>query len=128
MTPKTVTEIHFLKTNWTTTSETSGDVMAYLIHEPTSKTGSTRADFGGAIDVQIEFEVHENKCYILLEKLLVISFTGQKCNCPSCSKLTKSVAGISLLATGLLFSQDCNLSLKGKVLIYMIIPLGRSFD
>ena len=48
----------FLKTNWTTTSETSGDVMAYLIHEPTSKTGSTRADFGGAIDVQIEFEVH----------------------------------------------------------------------
>ena len=48
----------FLKTNWTTTSETSGDVMAYLIHEPTSKTGSTRADFGGATDVQIEFEVH----------------------------------------------------------------------
>ena len=48
----------FLKTKWTTTSETSGDVMAYLIHEPTSKTGSTRADFGGAIDVQIEFEVH----------------------------------------------------------------------
>ena len=48
----------FLKTNWTTTSETSGDVMAYLLHEPTSKTGSTRADFGGAIDVQIEFEVH----------------------------------------------------------------------
>ena len=48
----------FLKTNWTTTSETSGDVMAYLLHEPTSKTGSTRADFGGATDVQIEFEVH----------------------------------------------------------------------
>ena len=48
----------FLKTNWTTTSETSGDVVAYLIHEATSKTGSTRADFGGATDVQIEFEVH----------------------------------------------------------------------
>jgi hypothetical protein len=32
--------------------------MAYLIHEPTSKTGSTRADFGGATDVEIEFEVH----------------------------------------------------------------------
>ena len=48
----------FLKTNWTTTSETSGDVIAYLIHEATSKTGSTRADFGGATDLQIEFEVH----------------------------------------------------------------------
>ena len=48
----------FLKTSWTTTSETSGDVKAYLIHEPTSKTGSTRADFGGATDVEIEFEVH----------------------------------------------------------------------
>lgn len=48
----------FLKTTWTTTTETSGDVMAYLIHEPTSKTGSTRADFGGATDVEIEFEVH----------------------------------------------------------------------
>ena len=48
----------FLKTTWTTTSETSGDVEAYLIHEPTSKTGSARADFGGATDVEIEFEVH----------------------------------------------------------------------
>ena len=48
----------FLKTNWTTTSEASGDVVAYLIHEATSKTGSTRADFGGATDLQIEFEVH----------------------------------------------------------------------
>ena len=48
----------FLKTTWTTTAETSGDVKAYLIHEPTSKTGSARADFGGATDVEIEFEVH----------------------------------------------------------------------
>ena len=48
----------FLKTSWTTASETSGDVKAYLIHEATSKTGSTRADFGGATDVEIEFEVH----------------------------------------------------------------------
>ena len=48
----------FLKTSWTTASETSGDVMAYLIHEPTSKTGTARADFGGATDVEIEFEVH----------------------------------------------------------------------
>ena len=43
-------------------------------------------------------------------------FGPKKCKCSSCSKLTKSVAGISLLATGLLFSQDCNLSLKGKVI------------
>jgi hypothetical protein len=48
----------FLKTSWTTASETSGDVKAYLIHEATSKAGSTRADFGGATDVEIEFEVH----------------------------------------------------------------------
>ena len=42
-------------------------------------------------------------------------FGPKKCKCSSCSKLTKSVAGISLLATGFLFSQDCNLTLKGKV-------------
>ena len=48
----------FQKTTWTTTGETSGDVVGYLIHEPTSKTGSTRNDFGGAVDFEIEFEVH----------------------------------------------------------------------
>lgn len=48
----------YIKTTWTTTGETSGDVVAYLIHEPTSKTGSTRTDFGGATDFEIEFEVH----------------------------------------------------------------------
>ena len=48
----------FIKTTWTTTGETSGDVVGYLIHEPTSKTGSTRTDFGGATDFEIEFEVH----------------------------------------------------------------------
>jgi len=32
--------------------------VGYLIHEPTSKTGSTRNDIGGATDIQIEFEVH----------------------------------------------------------------------
>jgi len=48
----------FLKTIWTTTGETSGVVVGYLIHEPTSKTGSTRNDIGGATDIQIEFEVH----------------------------------------------------------------------
>ena len=48
----------FIKTTWTTTGETSGDVVGYLFHEPTSKTGSTRNDFGGAVDFEIEFEVH----------------------------------------------------------------------
>ena len=48
----------FLKTTWTTIGETSGDVVGYLIHEPTSKTGSTRNDFGGATDFEIELEVH----------------------------------------------------------------------
>ena len=48
----------FQKTTWTTTGETSGDVVGYLFHEPTSKTGSTRNDFGGATDFEIEFEVH----------------------------------------------------------------------
>lgn len=47
-----------IKTTWTTTGETSGDVVAYLIHEPVQKTGSTRNDFGGATDFEIEFEVH----------------------------------------------------------------------
>jgi hypothetical protein len=48
----------FQKTTWTTTGETSGEVIGYLIHEPTSKTGNTRTDFGGSTDVEIEFEVH----------------------------------------------------------------------
>ena len=47
-----------LVTKWTTTIETVVDVEAYLIHQPTSKAGNTRDDFGGATDVEIEFEAH----------------------------------------------------------------------
>tara|TARA_Y200000002_G_C22519613_1_gene594949 strand:- start:242 stop:850 length:609 start_codon:yes stop_codon:yes gene_type:complete len=47
-----------LVTKWTTTNATVVDVKAYLIHQPTSKTGTTRDDFGGATDVEIEFEAH----------------------------------------------------------------------
>jgi hypothetical protein len=47
-----------LVTKWTTTAATVVDVEAYLIHQPTSKTGTTRDDFGGATDVEIEFEAH----------------------------------------------------------------------
>ncbi|MFL2593987.1 MAG: hypothetical protein ACJ0PV_00140 [Flavobacteriaceae bacterium] len=47
-----------LVTKWTTAAATVVDVEAYLIHQPTSKTGTTRNDFGGATDVEIEFEAH----------------------------------------------------------------------
>lgn len=47
-----------LKTIWTTTTETAADVTAYLIHEPTSKTATTRNGFGGETDVEVEFEAH----------------------------------------------------------------------
>ena len=47
-----------LVTKWTTTAATVVDVKAYLIHQPTSKTETTRDDFGGATDVEIEFEAH----------------------------------------------------------------------
>jgi hypothetical protein len=47
-----------LKTLWKTTTAGEVDVEAYLIHDPTSKTGTVRADFGGSTDVEIEFEAH----------------------------------------------------------------------
>ena len=47
-----------LVTKWTTTIATEVEVEAYLLHQPTSKTGNTRDDFGGATDVEIEFEAH----------------------------------------------------------------------
>lgn len=47
-----------LITRWTTTAAGLADVEAYLIHEPTSKTGATRNDFGGSTDVELEFEAH----------------------------------------------------------------------
>ena len=47
-----------LKTIWTTTTATVADVEAFLIHEPTSKTATTRDGFGGATEVEIDFEAH----------------------------------------------------------------------
>ena len=47
-----------LNTIWTTTAEESGEVKLYLIHEPQSKEGSVRNNFGGEDDVIAEFEVH----------------------------------------------------------------------
>lgn len=47
-----------LVTKWTTTTGAVIDVAAYLFHIPTSKVGTTRADFGGTVDVEIDFEAH----------------------------------------------------------------------
>lgn len=47
-------------TNWTGSSSTSGNVVVYLIHEPTSKTGTDRDDLGGETDVQVSFTVAVN--------------------------------------------------------------------
>ncbi|MCH1609291.1 MAG: hypothetical protein L7S52_05990 [Flavobacteriaceae bacterium] len=47
----------FLKSVWTTTAVSAGEVRVYLIHEPTAKSGSTRNDFGGEIDVKVDFHV-----------------------------------------------------------------------
>jgi hypothetical protein len=48
-----------IKTVWTTGAAESGDIRLYLIHEPTSKTGTTRADFGdGPNDAEADYEIH----------------------------------------------------------------------
>jgi hypothetical protein len=47
-----------LVTRWTTADAEEVEVMAYLIHQPTTKDGNTRDDFGGGTDVEIEFEAH----------------------------------------------------------------------
>lgn len=48
-----------IKTVWTTGAAESGDIRLYLIHEPTSKTGTTRADFGdGENDADVGYKIH----------------------------------------------------------------------
>lgn len=48
-------------TNWTAGSgTTSGNVVVYLIHEPVTKSGTSRDDFGGETDVQVPFTVTVN--------------------------------------------------------------------
>lgn len=47
-----------LHTEWSTTGVENGTVTVYLIHEPTSKTGTVRDDFGGEDDVQVTFNVN----------------------------------------------------------------------
>ncbi|MEC8090828.1 MAG: hypothetical protein VX094_04115 [Bacteroidota bacterium] len=47
-----------LRTTWTTGAEEKGEVKVFLIHEPGTKDGDTRAEFGGEDDVIADFEVH----------------------------------------------------------------------
>ena len=47
-----------LHTEWSTTGVANGSVTVYLIHQPTSKTGTVRDDFGGEDDVQVTFPVN----------------------------------------------------------------------
>ncbi|MDG1823546.1 MAG: hypothetical protein P8H45_01450 [Flavobacteriaceae bacterium] len=47
-----------LNTTWTTTAKEIGDIKLYLIHEPQTKEGSVRNDFGGEDDTVAGFEVH----------------------------------------------------------------------
>ena len=46
-----------INTQWTTAEASTGTVRVYLIHEPTSKTGESRDDFGGEIDVEVDFSI-----------------------------------------------------------------------
>ena len=50
-----------IKTVWTSPAgTTAGLVRTFLIHEPATKTGDTRTDFGGETDVQVDFNVVVN--------------------------------------------------------------------
>ena len=42
-----------INTTWTTGDAESGTVRVYLIHGPSSKSGTTRAQFGGGTDVEV---------------------------------------------------------------------------
>ena len=46
-----------LKTTWTTSDAGSAVVRLFLIHEPTTKSGQSRDDFGGETDVQLDINV-----------------------------------------------------------------------
>ena len=46
-----------LRTVWTTSAASTGTARVYLIHEPNTKSGSSRNDFGGETDVEVNFPV-----------------------------------------------------------------------
>jgi len=47
-------------TDWSTTDAATGILRAFLIHEPTSKAGSSRNDFGGETDIEVDFNITIN--------------------------------------------------------------------
>lgn len=49
-----------INTIWNGSGTTQTNVVVYLVHEPTSKTGETRDDLGGETDVQVSFPVVVN--------------------------------------------------------------------
>lgn len=49
-----------IKTTWTAMSADEDAVVVYLIHEPVSKTGTTRGDLGGETDVEVSFDFTVN--------------------------------------------------------------------
>ncbi|GAA3518699.1 hypothetical protein GCM10022393_36010 [Aquimarina addita] len=46
-----------ISTDWSTGDAATGILRAFLIHEPTTKTGDTRDDFGGETDIEVSFDV-----------------------------------------------------------------------
>jgi len=51
-----------IKTNWQTPAVgEQGTLRIYLIHEPTTKTATTRAAIGGETDVEVDFLVRINE-------------------------------------------------------------------
>lgn len=46
-----------ISTDWSSTDAATGIVRAFLIHEPTTKTGDSRDDFGGETDIEVSFDV-----------------------------------------------------------------------
>lgn len=46
-----------LSTDWATTDPSQGIIKAFLIHEPTTKVGDARDDFGGETDIEVDFTI-----------------------------------------------------------------------
>ncbi|WP_378179914.1 type 1 periplasmic binding fold superfamily protein [Aquimarina sp. SS2-1] len=46
-----------ISTDWSSTDAATGIIRAFLIHEPTTKTGDSRDDFGGETDVEVSFNI-----------------------------------------------------------------------
>ena len=91
-----------LVTKWTTTTETVVDVEAYLMHQPTSKVGTTRDDL-----------VEQQMSKLNLKRTL-------KLNKFYFNSLFKSVLFptviIYFITVGFVFPQDCKLDFEGYII------------